>query len=210
MLPSATGPPKSGPPRNDLRGKVGNSRTCWRQTYVDYRENLDIERNHHRRITITAIIVLMTIMSIHMVILWPTRDARTNAWSTTPCTTSALVTRSRPGRFFYFGWCYVLFVQIGHLDLDLGVADSEGDWPPRPRAGLRFAWDLSWNNPAMLIVFKMIPYHHKIMEIKIFYHQQWLLQKNWCWPIASSPQFSFCPPSSADLATSPDLPFCIP
>ena len=69
MLPSATGPPKSGPPRNDLRGKVGNSRTCWRQTYVDYRENLDIERNHHRRITITAIIVLRTIISIHMVIL---------------------------------------------------------------------------------------------------------------------------------------------
>ena len=44
----------------------------------------------------------MTIISIHMVILWPTRDARPNAWSTTPCTTSALVTRSRPGRFFYF------------------------------------------------------------------------------------------------------------
>ena len=46
-----------------------SSRTCWRQTYVDYRENLDIERNHHRRITITAIIVLMTIISILMVIL---------------------------------------------------------------------------------------------------------------------------------------------
>ena len=113
---------------------------------VDYRENLDIERNHHRRITITAIIVLMTIISIHMVILWPTRDARPNAWSTTPCTTSTLVTRSRPGHFLF--WLILLLVQIGHLDLDLGVADSEGDWPPRPRAGLRFAWDLSWNNPG--------------------------------------------------------------
>ena len=33
-----------------------------------------------------------------------------------------------------------MIISSNNLDLDLGVADSDGDWPPRPLAGLRLAW----------------------------------------------------------------------
>ena len=107
MLPSATGPPKSGPPRNDLRVKVGNSRTCWRQTYVDYQENLDIER------------IIIAVSPLPLSSCWWPLSASTWSYFDPRETREPMLEARLPARLllwsrdrdlvvFYVGWCYSL------------------------------------------------------------------------------------------------------